>query len=136
MRFFSFTGIALSLCLLLLGTANGQEYFYDSYQVTNQHRYQQGAVGGFWGHHLGHMVRTATQGLWYMDDTGNDVNINPNINTTNKLNAVRRSILRPESPSASVPQKRRGFSRKSISTISPEAASPLASSSRKMFRSR
>lgn len=37
-------------------------------------------MGGFWGHHLGHMVRTATQGLWYVDDTGVDVNIDPAIN--------------------------------------------------------
>jgi hypothetical protein len=65
--------------LLVADTASGQEYYYDSHQITNQHRAQEGYVGGFWGHHLGHMVRTATQGLWYVDDTGTDVNINPNI---------------------------------------------------------
>jgi hypothetical protein len=65
---------------LVAGSASGQEYYYDSYHVTNQHRVQEGLVGGSWGHHLGHMVRTATQGLWYVDDTGADVTINPNIN--------------------------------------------------------
>lgn len=67
------------LCVFPLAAVS-QEYSYDSHQITNQHRVQEGAVGGFWGHHLGHMVRTATQGLWYVDDTGSDVNINPNIN--------------------------------------------------------
>ncbi len=60
-----------------------QEYSIKSYQVTNQHRYDKddpGLVGGFWGHHLGHMVRTSTKGLWYVDDTGTDVNRNPAIN--------------------------------------------------------
>ncbi len=65
---------------VLAGTALGQEYYYDSHQITDQHRFADGAMGGFWGHHLGHMVRTATQGLWYVDDTGRDVNIDPNIN--------------------------------------------------------
>lgn len=74
-------GWVLALILLgISGRASGQDYFYDSYQITNQHRVQEGYVGGFWGHHLGHMVRTATQGLWYVDDTGGDVNINPSIN--------------------------------------------------------
>ena len=60
-----------------------QEYSIKSYQVTDQHRFDKddpGLVGGFWGHHLGHMVRTSTQGLWYVDDTGTDVNKNPAIN--------------------------------------------------------
>jgi hypothetical protein len=68
------------MCVMLAGHVQAQEYFTDSYQITNQHRFQEGAVGGFWGHHLGHMVRTATQGLWYVDDTGNDVNIDPALN--------------------------------------------------------
>lgn len=60
-----------------------QEYSIKSYQVTNLHRFDKddpGLVGGFWGHHLGHMVRTKTKGLWYVDDTGTDVNRNPAIN--------------------------------------------------------
>lgn len=57
-----------------------QENSIKSYQVSDKHRFQEGFVGGFWGHHLGHMVRTSTQGLWYVDDTGNDVNRNPAIN--------------------------------------------------------
>jgi hypothetical protein len=74
-----------ALLLACLGTifsmeAAAQQYYYDSYQISAQHRFQNGAMGGFWGHHLGHMVRTATQGLWYVDDTGTDVNIDPAIN--------------------------------------------------------
>jgi hypothetical protein len=65
---------------MLAGHVQAQEYCTDSYQMTDQHRFQEGYVGGFWGHHLGHMVRTATRGLWYVDDTGNDVNIDPALN--------------------------------------------------------
>lgn len=73
--------------------ARGQSYYYDSRQITNQHRVQEGYVGGFWGHHLGHMVRTATQGLWYVDDTGSDVNINPNI-TYHRLEGLKWVLKR------------------------------------------
>lgn len=68
--------------LLALVSSKGaaqSEYYYDSYQLSDQHRYEEGAMGGFWGHHLGHMVRTASFGLWYIDDTGRNVNRNPAI---------------------------------------------------------
>lgn len=74
--------IPLVLILLqagLAGTAWSQDYAVECHQVSDRHRFQEGAMGGFWGHHLGHMVRTATRGLWYVDDTGNDVNIDPEI---------------------------------------------------------
>ena len=57
-----------------------QEYRIKSYQVTDKHRFETGAAGGFWGHHLGHLVRTRSQGLWYVDDTGNNAGRNPAIN--------------------------------------------------------
>jgi hypothetical protein len=55
-------------------TAN---WHYSSFQITDEHRYEYGAMGPHWGHHLGHMVRTADGQLWYVDDTGNDVYHNP-----------------------------------------------------------
>jgi len=75
-----FLWIIAALCLSGLQALKAQEYSISSYQVTDKHRFEAGYVGGFWGHHLGHMVRTRTRGLWYVDDTGNDVNINPAIN--------------------------------------------------------
>ena len=71
------SGLLLALVMIAAVPLYGQEYAFDSYQVMSQNRYQEGAVGGFWGHHLGHLVRTRTQGLWHVGDTGNDVNINP-----------------------------------------------------------
>ena len=47
---------------------------YRECTITDQHRFQEGAMSGHWGHHLGHLVRTATNGLWFADDSGNDVN--------------------------------------------------------------
>jgi hypothetical protein len=75
-----FSWIIAALCFSGLQAVKAQEYSISSYQITDKHRFQEGFVGGFWGHHLGHMVRTRTQGLWYVDDTGNDVNTNPAIN--------------------------------------------------------
>lgn len=72
--------VALGLIVIVFQLLESQEYGIKSHQLTNQHRFQTGAVGGFWGHHLGHMVRTSTQGLWYVDDTGNNGNRNPAIN--------------------------------------------------------
>ncbi len=72
-----------SLCFVFFSEAPGQEYYYDSYQLTNLHRFDNEGtelMGGSWGHHLGHMVRTATQGLWYVDDGGRDVWVNSSIN--------------------------------------------------------
>ena len=70
----------MGLLMFVTVVANSQpEFFYESHQVSDQHRYQEGAMGGFWGHHLGHLVRTANYGLWYVDDIGNDVNRNPEI---------------------------------------------------------
>lgn len=45
---------------LLVQSAFGQGFFYKSYQISTTHRYEIGYMGGFWGHHLGHMVRTAS----------------------------------------------------------------------------
>ena len=77
--------VHILMVLLLVGfqVIYSQDYSISSYQITDKHRVDKdspGLVGGFWGHHLGHMVRTATQGLWYVDDTGIDVNRNPAIN--------------------------------------------------------
>jgi len=68
-----------ALCVMLAVNASAQEYYSDSHQITDQHRFEPRMWSG-WGHHLGHMVRTATQGLWYVDDTGNDVWTNPAVN--------------------------------------------------------
>jgi hypothetical protein len=47
---------------------------YREIPLTDQHRYHEGVMSAHWGHHLSHLVRTHTTGLWYVDDTGNDVN--------------------------------------------------------------
>jgi hypothetical protein len=41
--------------------------------VTDEHRYDEAHMSGHWGHHLSHLIRTRTTGLWYVDDSGNDV---------------------------------------------------------------
>jgi hypothetical protein len=76
--------VLLALVLVLLqgwagSGAWSQDFAVESYQVSDRHRYQEGAMGAFWGHHLGHMVRTSTRGLWYVDDTGTDVNYDSEI---------------------------------------------------------
>ncbi len=53
------------------------DFIYHERQVTDEHRFQENVMSGHWGHHLGHLVRTATTGLWFVDDTGNDVYITP-----------------------------------------------------------
>jgi hypothetical protein len=72
--------VILGLIVNVFQLLESQEYSIKSYQMTNQHRFQTAVAGGFWGHHLGHMVRTNTQGLWYVDDTGNNGSRNPAIN--------------------------------------------------------
>jgi len=78
---YSFNRIYLSILgiCLVAGQALPQEsaWSYSSYQITDEHRYEYGAMGPHWGHHLGHMVRTADGELWYVDDTGNNVYQNP-----------------------------------------------------------
>jgi hypothetical protein len=69
--FYSITSLALS---------QENDWSYSSYQLTDEHRYVTGAATPGWGHHLGHMVRTADNQLWYVDDTGNDVYHNPAAN--------------------------------------------------------
>ena len=70
------------LLFLFINLIHGQtsDYYYNSRQISDLHRYDNGHMGSHWGHHLGHMVRTETQGLWYVDDTGINVNLNPAIN--------------------------------------------------------
>ncbi len=68
------------LVLLSATSLRSQNYYYKTYQITDEHRYDEGKMGGHWGHHLGHMVRTRTTGLWYVDDTGTNVNYNPALN--------------------------------------------------------
>lgn len=49
---------------------------YRELQITNEHRFDStspGMMSGHWGHHLGHLLRTRTNGLWFVDDTGGDV---------------------------------------------------------------
>ena len=41
--------------------------------ITSTHRYQSGFMFGGWGPHLGHLMRAADKSLWFVDDTGNDV---------------------------------------------------------------
>jgi Putative peptidoglycan binding domain len=48
--------------------------------ITTTHRYDAGKMFGGWGPHLGHLLRDSTGALWLADDTGNDVNSNPQIN--------------------------------------------------------
>jgi len=68
--------------MILSGLVWGQQADWSarSFQITDEHRYEVGAMGPHWGHHLGHMVRSADGQLWYVDDTGNDVYNNPAVN--------------------------------------------------------
>lgn len=75
LKFFVISIMSLFSAVCVL--ADDSEYYYNSYQISDQHRYDYGKMGAHWGHHLGHLVRTATQGLWYVDDTGTNVNRNP-----------------------------------------------------------
>jgi len=43
--------------------------------ITSTHRHSPDVYGG-WGPHLGHLLRSANGELWYVDDTGSDVNVN------------------------------------------------------------
>jgi hypothetical protein len=43
--------------------------------ITTTHRHSPNIYGG-WGTHLGHLLRSDTGELWYVDDTGSDVNVN------------------------------------------------------------
>ena len=71
MRLF-IAAIALGLSFL---AAHAQAIEYRECTVTDQHRFEEGAMSGHWGHHLGHLVRTQNNGLWFADDSGNDVNV-------------------------------------------------------------
>ena len=44
--------------------------------VTSTHRHDPGKMWSGWGNHLGHLVRAPDGSLFYVDDTGNDVNVN------------------------------------------------------------
>ena len=57
---------------------SAQEGFSSSI-ITNLHRYEKGKMFGGWGPHLGHLLRSSDNSLWFADDTGNDVNWNPAI---------------------------------------------------------
>ena len=77
--------IILSACVALFaipifasaGTApDGGTLSFAVSQVDSSHRYSPTMYGG-WGAQLGHLLRSQTNGLWYVDDTGNDVNVDP-----------------------------------------------------------
>ncbi len=60
-------------------TAPPDSFLINEYQVTDHHRFEENVMSGHWGHHLPHLVRTETQGLWFADDSGNDVNKTPKV---------------------------------------------------------
>ncbi len=81
MKFFYRIILILSVVISIPpGTVWSQGFYYSSYQLDVTHRYEAGYVGGFWGHHLGHMVRTNSYGLWYVDDSGTNVNVDSSTN--------------------------------------------------------
>jgi hypothetical protein len=45
--------------------------------VTSTHRYDSDKMWSGWGSHLGHLLGAADGSLYFVDDTGNDVNVNP-----------------------------------------------------------
>jgi len=52
---------------------------YSSNIIITEHRYDPVAMFGGWGQHLGHLVKTSDDELWFIDDTENNVSINPAI---------------------------------------------------------
>ncbi len=75
---------ALLLALIAGGATAGEplpeHLAYHVTRVTEEHRYDStspGLMSGHWGHHLGRLVRTDGTGLWFVDDSGTDVNVSP-----------------------------------------------------------
>lgn len=59
--------------------------------VTNTHRYSPQIYGG-WGHHLGHLLRNLNGDLFYVDDTGSDVNINAGLDYFKQSNGSWQKV--------------------------------------------
>lgn len=55
---------------------NLQQFSFSLFGLSSIHRYQTGAVSGGWGAHLGHLLRSNLNQLWYVDDSGNDSHVN------------------------------------------------------------
>src|SRR5262245_34337246 len=54
----------------------GPSLTFSSSLINASHRYQPGAMYGGWGAHLGHLLRSSANELWFVDDSGNNVNVN------------------------------------------------------------
>src|SRR5262249_16907838 len=54
----------------------GPNLTFSSSLIDASHRYQPGAMYGGWGAHLGHLLRSSGNELWFVDDSGNDVHVN------------------------------------------------------------
>lgn len=76
---FKFTFLSIIVFYSVAGSvwAQSADWYYESRQVTDAHRYELRKMGGHWGHHLSHLIRTASGEVWYGDDTGTNVYRNP-----------------------------------------------------------
>jgi len=44
--------------------------------INSAHRYEAGEMYGGWGPHLGHLLRSSENEMWFVDDSGNNVDVN------------------------------------------------------------
>lgn len=58
--------------------------------ISSAHRFAPSMFGG-WGEHLGHLLRAADATLWFVDDTGNDVNSDPALAYYHQVNGSWKS---------------------------------------------
>jgi hypothetical protein len=63
------------MTLVLASVSAFSQTNFSSSLITSTHRYATTMYGG-WGAHLGHTLRSTSNSLWFVDDTGNNVNVN------------------------------------------------------------
>jgi hypothetical protein len=61
---------------------------FSSSLINAVHRYDTNLMFGGWGAQLGHLLRSASNGLWFVDDNGNDVNVNAGLGYYRYLNGA------------------------------------------------
>lgn len=61
---------------------------FASFGISSIHRYSTGTMSGGWGAHLGHLLRSSTNVLWFVDDGGNDPHINTGLTYFRFVNGI------------------------------------------------